>query len=319
MRSLLVLFFGVVLLQSSLGAVETTPNGAEFSEIGLSTGKVLRAIITRSDEKNIWYKENSAAEEKSLPVADAIFIRSGDGSYRFIFPAETPAVENATAPAAEEDMMALAGIALQLADNSSVSGFTRDYANALAADYNARLNPKGFIGEQSREAAALAVQFSAELRFFWPNFILGFGMGYSFLPKSAAVVSSASYSGQETISIDGYFIPATATIYYRMVAAKDWGFNLGFGGGALYSSVLLTRNIGAGSNYEEVASLAPLLQFRPEFTLRAGVVTLVFALPVTWAESRPIGVIGENLSIQNRAVTASLTGVGFQVAAGIRL
>ncbi|MFZ5629368.1 MAG: hypothetical protein ACOY5B_09600 [Spirochaetota bacterium] len=293
----------------------------KVSEIGLATGKVFAANIIRRDKKELIYRLPGAAEEKRLPLDEVIFIRSAQGAYEFIFPDEKPAgSQPAAAPQntsqSETETLLLVGVGVTLSDNSALTAFARDYAGALAADYNSRLTPAGFVAQPGLEAGSLGALFSAEYRWLRGDYMLGLGAGYTVIPKSSAVVSSAAYSGQETINVDGYAVPVTAIVYYRLWGDRNFGLHMGAGGGALFTSVLVTRNFGGSSGYEEARGFAPMLVLRPELSLRAGPVTLVAAIPVFWAEGRPVGGDITATEKSGRAAAASFTGAGFMLSVG---
>lgn len=293
-----------------------------MAEIGLSTGQVIKGIIVRVGEKEIVYKDDPKSPEKSLPADAAIFIRSPAGEYRFIFPPET--AEQAAATKNEpqnSEFIIIAGITGHFADNSATGDFTNEYANALAVQYNQQLNPKGFTARETREAAAVQWQFHAEPRLVYSQLMLGFSLGYAALPKTAALVSSSFYTGQLTLNVDGFFIPAVAMVYYRWVTGPDWGINLGAGAGVLYSSVHFTQNNGAASDYQIFTSYNPMLVFKPELTYRLGRFTLIAALPVYWAESRDLSDGDTTLSSVSKvnAISANLTGIGFSLSLGMNL
>ena len=304
------------------------PNAGEqratVVEIGLAIGRVFSATIISRDEKLLVYRLPGSPEEKSLPLDEVIFIRNAGGAYEFIFPEEKPA-ENPPAAAAKTaeksqgETLLLLSVGLTYSDNSALTSFTNDFAQALAADYNARLTPAGFVAQPGLEASRLSALFSAEHRWLRGVYSLGLGAGLTVIPKSSAVVSSASYSGQETVNVDGYAVPVTVIIYYRIWGDPGFGLNLGAGGGALFTSVLVTRNFGGSNDYEEVRGFAPLLIFRPELSMRAGPVTLIAALPVFWAEGRPVAADASVTEGTGRVAAASLTGAGITLAVGYGL
>lgn len=316
---LIALAFFTLSLAAQSG--DTVAERPALAEIGLATGKVIRCQIISRDAKEIVYRLTDSEENKRLALDEVIFVRSDKGAYEFIFPEEKPAETKSaapaqcTAPAASETLL-LVGVGLTLSDNSALTAFAGEYARALAADYNSRLTPAGFVAQPGLEAGSLSALFSAEYRWLRGEYMLGLGAGYTVIPKSSAVVSSATYSGQETINVDGYAVPVTVMVYYRIWGDRSFGFHLGAGGGALFTSVLVTRNFGRGSDYEEARGLAPMLQLRPELHLRAGPVTLVAAIPVFWAEGRPVG--GDISAIQtgSRVAAASFTGAGFNLSVG---
>lgn len=316
----LLLAAGALTAQTENATVAGT-EVAQSSEIGLATGRVISANIVRRDKKEIVYRLPGSTDEQSLPLGEVIFIRSPQGAYDFIFPDEKPvAAEAAAVPqnaaSSQTETLLLVGVGLTFSDNSALTAFAGEYARALAADYNSRLTPAGFVAQPGLEAGSLSALFSAEYRWLRGEYMLGLGAGYTVIPKSSAVVSSAAYSGQETINVDGYAVPVTVMVYYRIWGDRSFGFHLGAGGGALFTSVLVTRNFGRGSDYEEARGLAPMLQLRPELHLRAGPVTLVAAIPVFWAEGRPVG--GDISAIQtgSRVAAASFTGAGFNLSVG---
>lgn len=316
----LLLFAGGLPAQQASEAAGSTEDAA-VSEIGLATGKVFTAAIIQRDKKQLIYRLPGSADEQSLPLGEVIFIRSPKGAYDFIFPDEKPAaVEAAAVPqnaaSSQTETLVLVGVGLTFSDNSVLTTFANDYAKALAADYNARLSPAGFVAQPGLEAGNLSAIFSAEYRWLRGDYALGLSAGYAVIPKSSAVVSSASYSGQETVNVDGYAVPVTAILYYRIWGDRSLGFNLGAGGGALFTSVLVTRNFGGSSGYEEARGFAPMLVLRPELSLRAGPVTLIAAVPVFWAEGRPVG--GDITATQKsgRVAAASFTGAGFLLSVG---
>ncbi|GAB4423405.1 MAG: hypothetical protein OHK0011_03280 [Turneriella sp.] len=294
-------------------------------EIGLATGKVIVAKIVQRSPKEIVYRLSTSTEETKLSLQEVIFIRSTDGAYEFIFPEEKPeempadgqtATPAPTAARSATENLFLVGVGVTLSDNSALTTFANDYAQALAADYNARLSPAGFVAQPGLDAAHLNALFSAEYRWLRGDYAIGLFAGYSILPKSSAVVSSAAYSGQETVNVDGYALPVTAILYYRIWGDRSLGFNLGAGGGALFTSVLMTRNFGSKSAYEEARGLAPMLLLRPEFALRIGSVNLIAALPIFWAEGRPVGHDISATQASGRVAAASFTGAGLQLAVG---
>lgn len=304
------------------------------SEIGLATGRVFAANIIQRDKKQLVYRLPGAAEEKRLPLSEVIFIRSAEGKYEFIFPEEKPeekpeeiAKASEAHPSAQATVqqkaenMLLAGVGLLYSDNSTLTSFAREYAGVLAQDYNARLSPAGFVAQAGREAASVSALFSVEYRWLCTNSMIGVGAGYAEIPKSSAVVSSTNYSGQETITLDGYAIPITAVYYYRLIVQDYWAFEVGLGGGALFTSVLLGRNYNGNSSYEEARGLAPMLLLRPELSLRIGALAFFLAIPLSWAEGEPFS--GEfsatGLTAATAAATPSLTGIGVQLALGYAL
>ncbi len=303
-------------------AAETTGAPLPIAEIGLSTGEIRRGMILRQDKTQVVYHDTATNSEKILAQADVIFIRNVDGKYQFNFGTDTaqPTTVEAEKPGNTTTAWFLfGGVGFLTTDNSAVTGFIDSYAKALATDLNTRYALGGFRGESGQEAARLSGIFTADLRYLWRDLYFGFSLGYSFLPKSSAVVSSANYSSQETLNIDGYFIPALFTVYFPLFESGIWRLNLGVGGGALFSSVLLTLNNGSKSDYEEVRTLSPAVHLQPELMLSLASLTVIVSVPIYWAESLPIGNMGETLTISNRVTTASMSGVGLQIAAGYKL
>lgn len=301
---------------------ETTGAPVPIAEIGLSTGEIRRGVILRQDKTQVVYHDTTMNSEKILAQVDVIFIRSVDGKYQFNFgtdPVQPTAVEAAKPGDATTAWFLFGGVGFLTTNNSAVTEFIDSYAKALATDLNTRYALGGFRGENGQEAARFSGVFTADLRYLWHDLYFGFSVGYSFLPKSSAVVSSANYSSQETLNIDGYFIPALFTVYFPLFESGIWRFNLGVGGGALFSSVLLTLNNGIESDYEEVRTLSPAVHLQPELMLSLTSLTVIVSVPIFWAESLPIGNMGETLTISNRATTASMSGVGLQIAAGYKL
>lgn len=291
------------------------------SEIGLNNGQIIRGTIINVTATEVIYREGEDPAEKKLGTDTVIFVRSADGSYRFIYPPEAP-VENkpATAPGTT-DFFFTAGIIAHFADNSTTGDYTREYGNALAAQYNQQTSAKGFTSNQTRDAAAIQWHFAVEPRLVQQQYMLGLHLGYAALPKTTAVISSAAYTGQLTLSINGTFYPVAAIFYYRLYAEPDWGLNLGFGAGAMYSSVQITQNNGTASDYQIFTSLNPILIFKPEFTYRLGPLTFYVSVPIFWAESRDV-TDGEQTLLTTNAknvISANLTGVGIQLAAGMKL
>jgi hypothetical protein len=320
MRALPITLLLVALSAPLFSAQDTAAaenSEATLSEIGLATGKVITGIILRRDKRELIYRLSASDEEITLPLDEVIFLRSSTGTYEFIFPEEKPAeaAPPHAAIAADGENVVLVGVGLTLSDNSPLTAFAREYASALAADYNSRLIPAGFVAQPGLEAGKLAALLSAEYRLLRADFMLGLGAAYTVIPKSSAVVSSAAHSGQETINTDGYAVPVTAIIYYRIWGDRNLSFSLGAGGGALFTSLLLTRNFGGKSSYEEVYGLAPMLIFKPELSLRLSSLLLALSLPVFWAEGRP-ATFETGVLPAGRNTAASLTGMGFQLAVG---
>lgn len=325
MRSLLAL----LLISTSLAAApKTAKTGAAPetvpSEIGLNTGQVIKGQVTRITATEVAYKESEDMPEKILSNDTVIFIRSADGAYRFVFPAE-PTPEANTAAAKNEPQgsafMFTAGMTAHFADNSATGDFTRDLSSALAAQYNQQLNPKGFTAQQTREAAAVQWQFFAEPRLTYKQFIYGFMAGYAALPKTSGLVSSSFYQGQLTQNLTGVFLPMAATLYYRLITGPDWGLNLGAGAGMLFTSVQLSQNNGTATEYQVFTSYTPLLLFKPEFTYKLGPVTALISIPCYWAESRDV-TDGESTLLtvaKTNVVSANLTGFGVSLALGMNL
>ena len=323
MRVLLAAF----LISASLSAApKSAKAGAEtesaLSEIGLNTGQVIKGQVIRITATEIFYKEDEESPEKTLANDAVIFVRSADGSYRFIFPPE-PAAEQQTAVAKPEPktsgLLLSFGITAHFADNSATGDFTRDLSNALAAQYNQQLNPKGFTAQQTREAAAVQWQFFAEARLVQKQVMYGILAGYAALPKTSGLVSSSFYQGQLTQNLTGTFLPIAATFYYRLFAEADWGVNLGIGAGMLFTSVQLSQNNGTATEYQVFTSYNPLLILKPEFTYKLGPVTVLLSLPFYWAESRDVTDGDTTLLSINKAnvVSANLTGIGVSLALGM--
>lgn len=312
------------LLLCNAAFLEAQPTAAPV-EIGLASGKVIRGELVRRDRQKMVYRASESAEDKELPLSEVIFVRDSTGRYEFIFPAEETG-QSTTEQKPQENKMAnlpvesetalFLGAGLTAADNSPLTGFTRDVAGVLANDYNARLSPAGFVAQPGLNAASITTLFSTEYRRTRSDYLLGLMAAFALLPKSSAVVSSANYVGQETINADGYAVPIALLLYYRLWGDRDFGLNMGFGGGALFTSVLVTRNFGNKSDYEEFWGLAPLLVLRPELVMRWGSLSLLLATPVFWAEGRTVRyeVAGES-----RSAAASLTGVGVTLAVGYSL
>ena len=325
MRSLLAL----LLISTSLAAApKTAKTGAAPetvpSEIGLNTGQVIKGQVTRITATEVAYKESEDTPEKILSNDTVIFIRSADGAYRFVFPAE-PTPEANTAAAKNEPQgsafMFTAGMTAHFADNSATGDYTRDLANALAVQYNQQLNPKGFTAQQTREAAAVQWQFFAEPRLVQKQFIYGLLVGYAALPKTSGLVSSSFYQGQLTLNLSGMFMPIAAMIYYRWLVAPDWCVNLGVGGGLLFTSVRLAQNNGSATEEQIFTSYNPLLVVKPEFTYKMGSITVLLSLPFYWAESRDMS-DGETTLLavsKTNVVSANLTGIGVALAVGMNL
>lgn len=323
MRALLVL----LLISASLAAA---PNAAKagvatesaHAEIGLNTGQVIKADVVRVTATEIVYKESEEGGEKSLSSDAVIFIRSANGSYRFIFPAEPAPDANSAAPKPEpqgSSFLFTVGVTAHFADNSATGDFTRDLSNALSAQYNQQLNPKGFTAQQTREAAAVQWQFFAEPRLVQKQFIYGLLVGYAALPKTSGLVSSSFYQGQLTQNLTGMFLPMAATFYYRLFAEQDWGINLGVGAGMLFTSVQLSQNNGTATEYQVFTSYTPLLLLKPEFTYKLGPVTALISIPFYWAESRDV-TDGESTLLtvaKTNVVSANLTGIGVSLALGM--
>lgn len=296
---------------------------AALVEIGLATGKVIRGELVRRDRQKMVYRASESPEERELPLSEVIFVRDSTGRYEFIFPPEEtapteqkPQEKKAANLAVESESTLFVGLGLTTADNSPLTDFTRDVADVLANDYNARLSPAGFVAQPGLDAASITTLVSAEYRRTRSDYLLGLMAAFALLPKSSAVVSSANYVGQETINADGYAVPVALLFYYQLWGDRDFGLKMGFGGGALFTSVLVTRNFGNKSDYEEFWGLAPLLVLRPELAMRWGSLSLLMAAPVFWAEGRPVRY---EIAGESRSAAASLTGGGITLAVGINL
>jgi len=321
LRLVLVIVFSAStakLLSAQGAAAEPQLNAAE---VGFATGKVLRCQNLRRQGRQIFCQLSGSDAEQNFSTDEVIFIRNAQGEYEFIFPDEAPAAANTNAvtpgaPPAQHEALLLAGVGLGLSDNSDLTAFALDYARSLAADYNARLTPAGFVAQPGLEAAKLSAQFYLEYRYLRGDYALGLSAHYLTIPKSSAVVSSAFYTGQETVNVDGYALPVCALFYYRLWGDRDLGLHVGIGGGALFASVLLTRNYGNNSTYEEARSLTPMLQLTPELQLRVGALIVTAAAPLFWAEGRSVG--GEITGVQtgSRVAAASITGAGLRLAVG---
>lgn len=306
---------------SEMGKAGATADPA-LSEIGLNTGQIIKGNVIRVTATEIVYKESEDGDEKSLGSDAVIFIRSANGTYRFIFPPEPVPDPNTVAAKPEPQstgFLFTLGVTSHFADNSATGDFTRDFSNALAAQYNQQLNPKGFTAQQTREAAAVQWQFFAEPRLIQKQFIYGLLVGYAALPKTSGLVSSSFYQGQLTQNLTGMFLPMAATLYYRLITGSDWGINLGVGTGLLFTSVQLSQNNGTATEYQVFTSYSPLLLFKPEFTYKLGPVTVLISIPYYWAESRDV-TDGESTLLtvaKTNVVSANLTGIGVSLALGM--
>ncbi len=319
--------FALLLISASLAAAPKAAKAdneteTALSDIGLNTGQVIKANVVRVTATEIVYKESEDGAEKSLSSDAVIFIRSADGSYRFIFPPEPVPEATSTAATSEAPGKAFQvtlGVTAHFADNSAAGDFTRDLSNSLAAQYNQQLNPKGFTAQQTREAAGLQWQFFVEPRLVLKRFIAGLMIGYAALPKTAGLVSSSFYQGQLTQNLTGTFLPIAATLYYRLITGPDWGINLGVGAGMLFTSVQLSQNNGSATEYQVFTGYNPLLLLKPEFSYKLGPITALVSVPFYWAESRDVS-DGESTLLtvaKTNVVSANLTGIGLSLALGM--
>jgi len=303
-----------------LAAAEGTKAGADsgpLDEISDNSGRITRGKVIRVTDKEVVYSD-AFGTERTLKTENLIFVRSATGEYRFFFPDETPAARPAEAESSQ--FLITGGLATHFADNGASAVYAVDYGKALAAKYNQQ-GSTGYEASLSRNAAANQWQFFLEPRLQWENWIVGLNLGYAALPKTGAVVSSPTTSGQITINVSGMMFPLTVMFYYRVFKTKNMGINLGAGAGVLYSAISVNQNGGVGAGEQVYTGANPMLALKPEFTYQLGPIQVLLSVPFYWAESRDLsdGETTLNKINSTNVLSPNLTGLAVAIAAGYKL